>query len=139
MGTDKEYSGLVNALDELEISEGEYEAAELDLYSTEQEAARVVVPKNFSLMGRNIKVDMVDVIYNQDMEPDPTLLGEAVSDLNMIRIVKGLQADTQLAVFWHEAIHLIFAYQGKTEYFHNEDLIEGLSNGIAEVDAARFY
>lgn len=88
------------------------------------------LPKHFKILSHDIEVVERDLT---DEECD----GRFLSRKNRIEIQEGLPASYRQATFWHEAMHAIATHMGMKDINDNEEVIDKLGQGVAQILATK--
>ena len=86
------------------------------------------IPKRFRLLAHEIEVVMRD-----DLADDCDCDGRFIATKNRIELQTGHSFSFTLATFWHEVAHAIATHMGMKELNDNEEQIDKLGQGIAQV------
>lgn len=86
------------------------------------------IPKEFDLLGHTIRVR-----FRADLLEDCECHGRFVASKNLIELQSGEAFSYTLATFWHEVMHAIATHMGMKELNDDEDKIDKLGQGVAQV------
>ena len=86
------------------------------------------IPKRFRLLAHEI-----EVVFRDDLDDDCECDGRFIATKNRIELQSGLPFSFTLAVFWHEVAHAIATHMGMKELNDNEEQIDKIGQGIAQV------
>ncbi len=88
------------------------------------------IPKTIKIGWRTYTIKFVDERRDEKGE---FLDGEIDFTNHIIYIVNNLLSDEQTVTFLHEIIHGVFYSQCHSDWGDNEDLIEGVSEGLFQL------
>jgi len=88
------------------------------------------IPNNVKIGWRNYTVKMVE---ERRDETGQVLDGEIDFVNHIIYVDKTQDSDEQIIAFLHEVVHGIFNAQCHSDWRDNEDLVEGISEGLFQL------
>jgi hypothetical protein len=86
------------------------------------------IPKQFDILGHT-----VEVVFRDDLADDCECDGRFIASKNRIELQSGQAFSYTLATFWHEAMHAIATHMGMTDINDNEEQIDKLGQGVAQI------
>lgn len=86
------------------------------------------IPKEFDILGHTIRVR-----FRDDLLDDAECHGRFIPSKNLIELQSGQAFSFTLATFWHECMHAICAHMGMKDIDSNEDHIDALGQGVAQI------
>ena len=86
------------------------------------------IPQQFDILGHTITVKM-----RSDLSEDCECHGRFIASKNRIELQSGEAFSFTLATFWHEVMHAIATHMGMKEINDNEEQIDKLGQGVAQV------
>jgi hypothetical protein len=86
------------------------------------------IPATFDILSHTITVKMRD-----DLLDDCECHGRFIASKNLIELQSGQAFSFTLATFWHEVAHAIATHMGMKDINDNEEQIDKLGQGIAQV------
>jgi hypothetical protein len=88
----------------------------------------LTIPAQFDIVGHTVKV-----VYRDDLEDDCECVGKFVGSESRVELQSGLSAEYTQVVFWHEVMHAICEHMGMPALNKDEDSIDRLGQGVAQV------
>lgn len=86
------------------------------------------IPASFDILGHTI-----EVVFRDDLGADCECDGRFLASKNRIELQSGMAFSYTLAVFWHEAMHAIATHMGMKDINDNEEQIDKLGQGVAQI------
>jgi hypothetical protein len=86
------------------------------------------IPASFDILGHTVEVK-----FRDDLLDDCECYGRFVASKNLIELQSDQAFSFTLATFWHEVMHAIATHMGMKDINDNEEQIDKLGQGVAQV------
>lgn len=111
------------------------------------------IPKSFSLLGHEYKIEIVDDLYEKedrygDADPDAKKIRiQSIGEVrrifeengsNVTDILK-ITAEDQIETFFHELMHIVLHSMGQHKLYKNETFVSLMGKCLLEIEKTKKY